>query len=102
MATAPTSRSAAGRVALCSNTDLANPWAMNEDWGQDEENVVRASVKAELEVLAEKVGAEPYFEMTGGPLVSLASIRERHDRRQAHSNGTLDHHVTLRSVIKGR
>jgi hypothetical protein len=36
---------------------VGHAWSMDEDWGQDEENVVRASIKADLEALAEKAGA---------------------------------------------
>ena len=37
---------------------VEHAWSMDEDWGEeDEENVVCASIKADLEAMAEKAGA---------------------------------------------
>ena len=36
---------------------VGEAWAMDEDFGQNEENLVRASIKAGLMALAEKAGA---------------------------------------------
>ena len=36
---------------------VEHAWSMDEDWEQEQENVVRASIKADLEAQAEKAGA---------------------------------------------
>ena len=36
---------------------VEHAWSMDEDWEQEQENVVRASIKADLKAQAEKAGA---------------------------------------------